>query len=213
MEVEPGIISLLARTVELQKIQDSVFLLKVTWTDPETAYKLVQSILESYLANITKPLLEQNRVKQNFLLAQLEKKQAELAEVENQLARIEKENGITVLANQVLVDDAYQYRRRQDLADVLKNHRLLQLKRDAVNQDVLEISRLVTALDIDRALVDSINFHIIDPPVVPSAKSSPSLQLNLAVAGFFGLLIGIILTFFLEYLQNYRKDRATSSSM
>ena len=117
MEVDPGITSLLSRSVELQKKQDLVFLLKVTWTDPETAYKLVQSIFESHLTNITKPLLEQNRVKQNFLLAQLEKKRAELAEVENQLARIEKENGITVLANQVLVDDAYQYRRRQDLAE------------------------------------------------------------------------------------------------
>ena len=213
MEVDPGITSLLSRSVELQKKQDLVFLLKVTWTDPETAYKLVQSIFESHLTNITKPLLEQNRVKQNFLLAQLEKKRAELAEVENQLARFEKENGITVLANQVLVDDAYQYQRRQDLADVLKNHRLLQWKRDAVNQGFLEISRLVTALDMDRALVDSINFHIIDPPVVPHAKSSPSLQLNLVVAGFLGFLIGIMLAFFLEYLQNYRKDRATSSSM
>lgn len=211
MDADPAIIPQLAGSIQIQKKQDLVFTLKVTWSDPEVAYKLVQNIFESHQANIIESIREQDNSKRDILLAQLEKKRVELEEAENQLVLYEKENGITALIHQVLVADDYKGRHGQDLSDVLKKYRLLQWKRDAVYQDFLEISRLLTALDINQALVQSVAFRIINSPVVPSAKSSPSLQLNLAVAGFLGLFIGVMLAFFLEYLQNYRRDHAASS--
>ena len=211
VDLDSGSINSLAKSIQMQKTTNNVFTLKVVWPDPEVACKLAQNIFESHQVNIINLLREQDNTKRHILLEQLAKKQAELEEAENQIALYEKENGIFVLANQIIMKDRYNERQGNDLSEVLKNHRLLQHRRDVVNEAYLNISKLINNLDIDQASVESILIRVIDPPVVPEGKVSPSLELNLAVAGFLGLFIGVMLAFFLEYIKNYKTNNSSVS--
>lgn len=47
-------------------------------------------------------------------------------------------------------------------------------------------------------------FQMIDPPVAPHKKHSPSVAMNMVVAGVFALFIGVFWVFLREAIDNYR---------
>lgn len=142
-------VSQLTESIKVQKTVNNIFKLKVVWTDPEVACQLAQNIFASHQENIINLLREQDNTKRSILLEQLAKKQVELEEVEKQIALYEKESGVFVLANQVIIQDRYNEQQGKDLSEVLENHRLLQNRREVVNEAYLNISKLINDLDIN----------------------------------------------------------------
>jgi uncharacterized protein involved in exopolysaccharide biosynthesis len=54
--------------------------------------------------------------------------------------------------------------------------------------------------------------QVIDRPVLPDRSTGPNKKTNVAVAGFLGVLVGVLLAFLLHYLQHGRLERAAVGS-
>ena len=48
--------------------------------------------------------------------------------------------------------------------------------------------------------------RVIDEPLAPSSQTAPKNTTNIAVAGFLGLMVGMLLAFLLDYLQRVREQ-------
>ncbi len=48
----------------------------------------------------------------------------------------------------------------------------------------------------------TVNIHVVDPAEIPKRPAKPRLKLNLLLASLVGLLGGVVVAFFLEYLDN-----------
>ncbi|MEW6242824.1 MAG: Wzz/FepE/Etk N-terminal domain-containing protein [Bacillota bacterium] len=57
-------------------------------------------------------------------------------------------------------------------------------------------------IDQVRSIMRVENVEIIDPPLEPILPVRPRPKLNLAIAGVLGLMIGVLVVFLLEYLDN-----------
>ena len=101
---------------------------------------------------------------------------------------------------------------------------LLEQQRDEatrMNRDLIAYRSLLVQVDSNKSLLESFmqrqsetgvsarlqgrgtsNIRIIDPATVPRSASSPNLQLNLVLSAITGLLLGVGLAFFQEYLDN-----------
>lgn len=97
------------------------------------------------------------------VLETLQEKQTELIEVENTLARMDRE--IQVLTNSY-----------QSLAAKLQEARIAQAE-------------------------TSEPIRVVETPVVPNRPIGPNKKMNVVVAGVLGLFLGILLAFFIHYIQ------------
>ena len=82
---------------------------------------------------------------------------------------------------------------------------------DALNSEVrlLQDTHARIATKLQDALIavaeTSRPIRVLDAPVVPMEPISPGTATNVAVAGFLGLLLGVALAFFFDYLQRMRE--------
>ena len=52
-------------------------------------------------------------------------------------------------------------------------------------------------------------FVVIEPPVFPEEKHSPSTKMNTAVAGVLALCVGVMLAFLRDYIRKYKEREQT----
>ncbi|MGE5558468.1 MAG: GumC family protein [Bacillota bacterium] len=95
--------------------------------------------------------------------------------------------------------DQYNNMMRDLPDDMLAYGRLLREQKVAEQVYILLVSQLEQA-KISEANENNIAIQVIDPPVAPHKKHSPSTALNMAVAGFLALFAGIGWAFLKEYM-------------
>jgi len=55
--------------------------------------------------------------------------------------------------------------------------------------------------------------RVIDEPLVPRSPIAPKNTTNIAVAGFLGLMVGMLLAFFLDYLERVREQERMATGL
>jgi tyrosine-protein kinase Etk/Wzc len=79
------------------------------------------------------------------------------------------------------------------------------LKRDALIQEkVFELLTQQYELARIEEGKDDITFQVIDPAVPPEKRIKPRRTLNVILAGIASLFFGILLVFFLEYIEKQK---------
>ena len=89
--------------------------------------------------------------------------------------------------------------------DLFTYGQLMREQKVAEQVYLLLVSQLEQA-KIAEANENNIQINVIDPPVVPYRKHSPSTVLNMAIAGFLALFMGVGWAFFKEYYANSFSD-------
>lgn len=81
-----------------------------------------------------------------------------------------------------------------------------------LQQGLLESEGRLTALkdklqrlEVNLALSNSYNTRIAAEPIAPEGSIAPKVRLNVLIAGLVGLIVFVLLSFFLEYLGKYRE--------
>ena len=89
---------------------------------------------------------------------------------------------------------------------------LVRLARDVKVQET--VYGLLTA-QFEQAKInearDMPTVQLLDKAVPAERKSKPSVRLNMTIAGTLSLFVGIILAFFLEYLERIRKQEGAAA--
>ncbi len=93
---------------------------------------------------------------------------------------------------------------------------MLQYGRLLREQKVAEQVYMLLATQLEQAKIseakeDNVVIQVIDPPVVPHRKHSPSTVRNMAIAGFLALFLGVFWAFFREYISNYKEEVTTKA--
>ena len=153
--------------------------------NPEVAAKIANTIADVF---VDKSLII-NRTKasevKKFIEAQLIEKEKELAEEE---------------------EEKMQYERSlEDFPD--KELRLARLERSV---RVSENIYLILLEKYQESRINEVmefgNITIIDKAMPPGGTIKPKKMLNLAVGGILGLMLGVVLVFFMEYMDNTIKN-------
>jgi uncharacterized protein involved in exopolysaccharide biosynthesis len=100
-----------------------------------------------------------------------------------------------------------------------QNEKLVQLPADLLNygrlareQKVAEQIYIMLAGQLEQAKLDEareerVTIHVLDAPVIPHKKHSPSTVKNMAIAGFLTAFISILWAFFRAYIDKYREEK------
>jgi uncharacterized protein involved in exopolysaccharide biosynthesis len=95
-------------------------------------------------------------------------------------------------------------------AELLDYGRLVREQKVAEQIYIMLASQLEQA-KLDEAREERITIHVLDAPVIPHKKHSPSTVKNMAITGFLTLLISILWTFFQAYVEKYREEEKRRS--
>jgi uncharacterized protein involved in exopolysaccharide biosynthesis len=93
---------------------------------------------------------------------------------------------------------------------MLQYGRLLREQKVAEQVYMLLVTQLEQA-KISEAKEENVVIQVIDPPVAPHKKHSPSTVTNMAIAGLLALFLGVFWAFFREYLSNYKEGMASKA--
>jgi len=82
-----------------------------------------------------------------------------------------------------------------------------------LQQGLLEARNRLTALkgklqslEISLTSSNSYNTRVVAEPVAPRSAISPKVRLNILISAVLGFMVFILLSFFLEYIQKYKKE-------
>jgi len=82
-----------------------------------------------------------------------------------------------------------------------------------LQQGLLEARNRLTALkgklqslEIGLTPFNSYNTRVVAEPVAPRSAISPKVRLNILISAVIGFMVFILLSFFLEYVQKYKKE-------
>ncbi|MDI6894441.1 MAG: Wzz/FepE/Etk N-terminal domain-containing protein [Bacillota bacterium] len=128
----------------------------------------------------------------------LEQKQVELAEKQ---ARLESTRRFVA---QLEADLAGL---QAELVDKQARESELQERVDQLNQTYQTLLQKKTEVQIARSInLGDTSILLVSPAYVPSRAARPNRQLNMAVSGVLGVMVGVMLAFLLEYLDNTVKS-------
>jgi len=128
----------------------------------------------------------------------LEQKQVELAE--NQ-ARLESTRRFIAQLEAELAD------LQAELVDKQATENELRARVDQLDQTYQTLLQKKTEVQIARSInLGETSILVVSPAYIPSRPVRPNRQLNMAVSGVLGVMVGVMLAFLLEYLDNTVKS-------
>jgi succinoglycan biosynthesis transport protein ExoP len=213
--------------VILQKLSDLNTALTAAQAErinKESIWKIVQQAAGSFpdlLRNILIEELEKNlatlKVQQAKLAAAFRPGWPELDQVTGQVA--EAENQLASERKKAIRNVETEYRtavqREKLLTEALAAQKL---EANSFNQNSIQYNIIKRQVDTEKQLYDGLlqrmkeagvsaglksnNIHIVDPAKPPRAPHRPNKPMNLALGLGIGLLLGVCLAFFFEYLDS-----------
>lgn len=128
----------------------------------------------------------------------LEQKQVELAEKQ---ARLESTRRFIAQLEAELAD------LQAELVDKQATESELRARVDQLNQTYQTLLQKKTEVQIARSInLGETSILVVSPAYIPSRPVRPNRQLNMAVSGVLGVMVGVMLAFLLEYLDNTVKS-------
>ncbi|MCK4261138.1 MAG: hypothetical protein KAX49_19340 [Halanaerobiales bacterium] len=117
---------------------------------------------------------------------------------------------ITSLEKQILIFENLLEEYKSVLAKVNQN---LESTNNELDDLFSKLSRFSTMYNANLQTNLSLDpFEIISAPYSNPNPISPSVKLNVAIAGFLGLMIGVFLVFFLEYVEEMKGQTQSNTS-
>ena len=192
-------------------------------------------ILQQYQRNLTDLELELAKARETYT-DQHPVVKGLLARKEELLRRISEEKEFVLSSEVTTPNPVYQALARQYLEGQIQlageeakknaldkyyreqNEKLTQLPADLLNygrlareQKVAEQIYIMLAGQLEQAKLDEareerITIHVLDAPVIPHKKHSPSTVKNMIIAGFLTLFAGTLWAFFRDYIDKYREE-------
>ncbi|MEW6048458.1 MAG: Wzz/FepE/Etk N-terminal domain-containing protein [Bacillota bacterium] len=124
----------------------------------------------------------------------LEQKQVELAEKQ---ARLGSTRRFIAQLEADLAD------LQAELVDKQAQESELRARVDQLNQTYQTLLQKKTEVQIARSInLGETSILVVSPAYIPSRAARPNRQLNMAVSGVLGVMVGVMLAFLLEYLDN-----------
>jgi uncharacterized protein involved in exopolysaccharide biosynthesis len=283
LPAEPEDIEKVSKAVSVENNKTGTTEISVCWTDPWTAFKLTERILEKYKQNVEEQILTFNNTNKSFLEEQYRKNRERLTRAEEALVSYQKAKGILYLPEQTnkIIENMAELEKERLEAEVNLNETRERLKKAKAqlakenNTNSLSYQTLITAYNTEQVqmaglearlatlnkeyaalervvseLPDSmlqysrllreqkeaeqiylliatqleqakiseekenkVVIQVIDPPVVPHKKHSPSTVKNMLIAGILALFVGAFWAFFREYIKNYKEEFNTKVSL
>jgi capsular polysaccharide biosynthesis protein len=128
----------------------------------------------------------------------LEQKQVELAEKQ---ARLESTRRFIAQLEAELAD------LQAELVDKQARESELRARVDQLDQTYQTLLQKKTEVQIARSInLGETSILVVSPAYIPSRPVRPNRQLNMAVSGVLGVMVGVMLAFLLEYLDNTVKS-------
>lgn len=110
--------------------------------------------------------------------------------------------------------DKYYREQSEKLAqlptDLLAYGRLVREQKVAEQIYMMLASQLEQA-KLDEAREERVAIHVLDAPVVPHKKHSPSTVMNMAITGFLTGFLSVLWAFFRIYVEKYREEEKRRS--
>ena len=94
--------------------------------------------------------------------------------------------------------------------DLLAYGRLVREQKVAEQIYMMLASQLEQA-KLDEAREERVAIHVLDAPVVPHKKHSPSTVMNMAITGFLTGFLSVLWAFFRIYVEKYREEEKRRS--
>lgn len=107
--------------------------------------------------------------------------------------------------NNLNLDLSYEQYKEKVNVSLVKDTELIQI---IVKDNDPSVARIITDetanvfMDKVQEIMKVDNVHVIDKAEIPTQPVSPNVILNIAVAAVLGLMIGVFLSFLLEFLDN-----------
>ncbi|MGE5599090.1 MAG: Wzz/FepE/Etk N-terminal domain-containing protein [Bacteroidota bacterium] len=189
-----------AKRISVEIRNPDIIRVGVIWTDPRRTYDLAQAILELCRLELEARIKRQATWNKGFIEEHFRRTRDQLARADDNLARFCRAHGLPLPPPGPAAD--FQWPAALGLSDAGEYQRLLRERRVAEEIYFLLVGQLEQAR-LAESREDNMEIEAIDPPVVPYKKHSPSLGLNVAVAGFLALFLGMGIAFFREYLAKH----------
>jgi polysaccharide biosynthesis transport protein len=214
--------------VILQKLSDLNTALTAVQADriqKESVWRIIQQVgpgnFPDVLRNDIIKELEKNlaalKVQQSKLAASFRPGWPELDQVTGQVA--EAESQLAVERKKAIRNVETEYNTSVQREKLLSNALATQkVEANSFNQNSIQYNIIKRQVDTDKQLYDGLlqrmkeagvsaglhsnNIHVVDPARPQSVPYSPNKLLNLSLALAIGLIFGVCLAFFIEYLDN-----------
>ena len=189
--------------------------LELIWGDPQQAYELLSSVFDSYKDEVAGRLQLYTGNKMEVAEKQFAYSKAVFEQVNSELAAFQGKKGVVFPPDQLAISDQYYLDFKGKLGvspeDLLEYENLV-AQHAAAKANYIKAFKI---LEDTRRLVESEQkylFVVIEPPVFPERKHSPSTMKNTAVAGALALFAGVMLAFLRDYIRKY-KEREQSGAL
>ena len=169
----------------LENIQTGIFTLSVSSSDPNLAAEVNQALIEELDAHQKKYNKSKTSETKQFIEERIIDTEKELMVAEEDLKVFEDRN------------------RR------IQNSPALRLEQQRLGREVAVLTGVFTSLkqQLETIKIEGVNESnyviILDPPEVPIKRSDAGKKRKVILAGIFGIFLGLIFAFVLEYIRNF----------
>ena len=175
--------------------QSSILILEVSAFEPQLAADIITALIEELAKHQQKFKSTRVSEKRQFIEGRIEEVQVDLEKAEDALKQ-------------------FRYRNRQ-----IQNSPSLLLEQERLSREVQVITGVFTTLkqEYELAKIQEVEettvVHVLDPPEAPLMRTGPQRRKTVIMAGFLGIVLGVVLAFGREYWKNIsEKDLRAASS-
>ena len=178
--------SLLER-VKVQRVErTNILKVSVQANSPEEAVRIAKAmanlVINDHKDKFNKLMKLQNSYKED-LARDVKKMEEEIALRMDTLESISKDPGVNIPAVILLQQGLLEARNR-----------------------LTALKGKLQSLEISLTSSNSYNTRVVAEPVIPESPVSPRIKLNILISAVLGFMVFILLSFFLEYIQKYKKE-------
>lgn len=208
LETSQGKIEQLGQAITISQTEAGNIALELIWDDPQQAYALLSSVYDGYKDEVARRITNYTTSKLELAEAQLERSKEVFDRVNGELAAFQEKKGIVFLPAQLAISDQYYQDFKGKIGvspEDLWEYENLVAQHEAARADYTKAYAL---LEDTRRLVEQeqkYSFVMIEPPVYPERKHSPSTLMNTTVAGVLALFAGVMLAFLRDYIRKYKE--------
>jgi|GEM_PF-5958813 len=189
--------------------------IQVIWDDPAKAYDILKLVYDRFKRETGNRIEVYVTNKLNVAEEQFNRTHEEFEKISAALADFQKKHNIFFIPPQLAISDQYYSEMKAQLADspsTLIEYENLMVRQAAAKENYIKASDILE--ETRRSVADELNYTFvsIDPPLYPEKKHSPSTVLNMAIAGFLALFVGVLIAFFREYIRSYKEKENTITS-